>query len=147
MAQTPEGKVKDKLVKLYKENGAWYDRAAMTGMGRNGRPDDLVRRDVDGHFGGIEVKKENVWRVTDVQRVELTRIAAGGGSAMVCNLTNLAMIERWLKKPGARVVVVFGDTHRTRNTVQHHVAYVAGREPVVIKNPGDKPGKEQSITG
>lgn len=141
MAQTPEGKVKDKLVKLYKENNAWYDRAAMNGMGRNGRPDDLVVRPVDGHFGAIEVKKDNVWRVSDLQRVALNKIADTGGSAMVCNLTNLAMVERWLKKPGARVVAVFGNTERSRNTVQHHLAYMNGFEPVVIKNPGDKPGK------
>jgi hypothetical protein len=141
MAQTPEGKVKDKLVKLYKAHGAWYDRAVMNGMGRNGRPDDLVRRGIDGHFGGIEVKKESVWRVSDLQRVQLCEIAAGGGSAIVCNMLNLFMVERWLQKPGCQLVAVFGSTHRTRNTVQHHIAYVPGFAPVVVKNPGDKPGK------
>lgn len=141
MAQTPEGKVKDKLVKLYKESGAWYDRAAMNGMGRNGRPDDLVVRPVDGHFGAIEVKKENVWRVSDLQRVALNKIAETGGSSMVCNLLNLEMVERWLKRPNVRLVAVFGTTERSRNTVQHHLALVPGHEPVVVKNPGDKPGK------
>lgn len=140
MAQTPEGKVKDKLVKLYKAHGAWYDRAAMNGMGRNGRPDDLVRRSPDGHFAGIEVKKENVWRVSDLQRVELSKIAEGGGSAIVCNMLNLSMVERWLQKPGCRLVAVFGEG-RFRNTVQHHLAMIPGHEPVVVKNPGDKPGK------
>lgn len=141
MAITPEGRVKAKLRALYAWHGAWYDRAAMNGMGRNGRPDDLVCRRPDGHHAGIEAKKEKVWIVSALQRVELNKIAAAGGSSMVVNLTNLEMVERWLQRPGTRLVAIFGDTERTQNRCTHHLAYVPGHAPVVVVNPGSKPGK------
>lgn len=130
MASTPEGKVKDKAKALYKQHGAKYDRAAMTGMGQNGRPDDLVLRSPDGHFGGVEFKRDDVWKVTALQRVWLLDCAAKGGSAMVVNLTNLGMLELWLQRPGTRVIAEFdGDT------CVRHWAQVPGHPPFEIKNP------------
>ena len=49
---------------------------------------------------------------------------------MVVNLTNLDMLERWLQRPGSRVVAEFdGDV------CVHHVAYVPGYAPFVINHP------------
>ena len=130
MASTPEGKVKDKAKALYKQHGAKYDRAAMTGMGQNGRPDDLVLRSPDGHFGAVEFKRDDVWKVTALQRVWLLDCAAKGGSAMVVNLTNLGMLELWLQRPGTRVTAEFdGDT------CVRHWAHVPGHPPFEIKTP------------
>ncbi|MNN45182.1 hypothetical protein D3C81_1595030 [compost metagenome] len=130
MAQTPEGKVKDRAKELYKKYGAKYDRAAMTGMGQNGRSDDIVLRSPDGHFGGVEFKRDDVWRVSDLQRLWLLDAAAKGGSAMVVNLTNLGMLERWLQRPGTRIVPEFEG-----NKCVRHWAYVPGHPPFEVKNP------------
>ncbi|WP_055128448.1 hypothetical protein [Pseudomonas mediterranea] len=134
MAQTPEGKVKDKARDLYKKYGAVYDRNAINGMGQNGRPDDLVCRN-DGHFGAIEAKKENVFKVTALQRIWLNKCAAAGGSSMVINLTNLSLLEQWLSMPGWRVTAKFGEG-KQEDTCTHHEATREGWPPVTIKNPG-----------
>jgi hypothetical protein len=130
LASTPEGKVKDKAKALYKKHGAKYDRATATGMGRNGRPDDLITRAPDGHAGAAEMKRDNVWEVSALQRIWLTQHAEAGGSSMVVNLTNLAMLEQWLQRPYTRLVAVFEN-----NRCTHHLAYVPGYAPVVVKNP------------
>lgn len=134
MAQTPEGKVKDKAKDLYKKYGAVYDRNAINGMGQNGRPDDLVCRN-DGHFGAIEAKKENVFEVTALQRIWLNKCAAAGGSSMVVNLTNLDTLEQWLKSAGWKINAVFGEGKK-ENTCLYHVATRDGWPPMTIKNPG-----------
>jgi len=139
MAQTPEGKVKDKARALYKQHGAKYDRAAMTGMGQNGRADDLVCRSPDGHFGGVEFKRDNVFKVSALQRVWLQETERCGGSSMVVNLTNLTMLEQWLKAPGWRVNAVF-----EKDTCVGHVARTPGHEDVFIKNPDAKSGKDRA---
>src|SRR5690606_13657505 len=117
MAQTPEGKVKDKAKLLYRKHGAKYDRSAMTGMGQNGRADDLVCRSPDGHFGGVEYKRDNVFKVSALQRVWLQDAEKSGGSSLVINLTNLPLLEHWLMSPGWRVNARF-----TGERCTHHVA-------------------------
>lgn len=131
MAQTPEGKVKDKAKALYKKHGAKYDRSTMTGMGQNGRADDLVCRSPDGHFGGVEFKRDNVFKVSALQRVWLEDTKRVGGSSMVINLTNLDLLDKWLAMPGWRVNAVF-----EKDTCVGHVASAPGHVPVEIKNPG-----------
>lgn len=140
MASTPEGKVKDKAKLLYKQHGAKYDRAVMTGMGQNGRADDLVCRSPDGHFGGVEFKRDNVWKVSALQRVWLQDTERCGGSSMVVNLTNLDMLGQWLSAPGWRVNAVFND----KDTCTHHVARCHGHPDVEIKNPQLAPGKDRA---
>jgi len=131
MAQTPEGKVKDKAKALYKKHGAKYDRAAMSGMGRNGRPDDLVCRG-DGHFGGVEFKRDNVFKVSPSQRVWLQGAEGVGGSSLVINLTNLDLLENWLLARGIRVNAQFeGDV-----CVGHLLTRIVDGATVYLKNPG-----------
>lgn len=129
-AKTPEGVVKQLAKALYKKHGAEYDRNTVTGMGQNGRADDIVCRAGDGHFGGVEFKAGSKWKVSSLQRIWLTKRAAIGGSAMVVNLTNLGMLERWLQRPGSRVVAEFDGDVCVR-----HVAYVPGYAPFVINHP------------
>jgi Holliday junction resolvase len=54
MASTPEKKVKDKVVKLLKEEGVYYFYASTHGFGRSGIPDIVCC--VNGLFLGIECK-------------------------------------------------------------------------------------------
>ena len=131
MASTPEGKVKEKARKLYRQYGAACFQPAQMGMGSNGTPDQLVCRS-DGHFGGVETKA-GTWRVSALQRIRLEEIATAGGSSMVVRETNLAMLEQWLKSPGWRVNAVLEG-----EVCVGHIATAPGRPPVEIKNPGPK---------
>jgi len=54
MALTPEKKVKNKVVRLLKEHGAYYFFPASYGMGRSGVPDVVCC--LHGCFIGIECK-------------------------------------------------------------------------------------------
>lgn len=121
MAQTPEGKVKTRAKKIYDARGAKYDRAAATGMGTNGRPDDLVRRRPDGHFLGVEAKKEDVFDVTLLQKIWLEDCADGGGSSMVVNMTNLDLLDKVLATPGCRIVAAFEDLEKGARCTGHTV--------------------------
>ena len=123
MAQTPEGKVKDAARKLYAKHGAKYDRAVQNGMGKNGRPDDVVRRAPDGHFIGVEIKKLDVFKVTKLQKIWLEDNAAGGGSSMVLNLTNLGLLEDLLRHPHSRVVAKFEDCKGGALCLGHTIYY------------------------
>ena len=96
---TPEGAVKAAAKKMYAKHGAKYDRSAQTGMGQNGRADDIVCRSPDGHFIGVEAKKLDVFDVTRLQQIWLDEAAAVGGSSMVLNATNLALLEHVLTNP------------------------------------------------
>lgn len=144
MAATPESKVKAKARKLYQAGGHRYIQTVLGLGGRNGTPDQQVCRSPDGHFGDIETKA-GTWRVTDLQRIELSKTAAAGGSSMVINERNLDMLAQWLGAVGWKVNAVFDE----KSNCTHHVAArIDGvGEPQVIKNPGPikKPGKSQSV--
>ena len=97
MAQTPEKKVKDKVVKILKEYGVYYFFPATYGMGRSGVPDIICC--VNGRFLAIECKAGSN-KPTALQQKELKLIADAGGSALVINEENLegvAAIVRILK--------------------------------------------------
>lgn len=97
MAQTPEKKVKDKVVKTLKDNGVYYFFPATYGMGRSGVPDIICC--VNGYFLAIECKAGDN-KPTALQQRELNAIAGAGGSALVVNELNVegvASIIRILK--------------------------------------------------
>jgi Holliday junction resolvase len=72
MAITPEKKVKNKVVALLKERGAYYFFPATYGMGRSGVPDIVAC--YRGRFIGIECKAgKNT--PTELQKRELAAIA------------------------------------------------------------------------
>lgn len=141
MAQTPEGKVKDRAKAHIKTAGGVYDRSAQTGMGQNGRPDDIVWRPGDGAAAGVEYKRDGLFKVSALQRVWLTKLSALGGNTMVINLTNVdSLLPRWLAMPGWRVVARFDDPKKPDLCTGHEVFAPSG-ESHLIKNPGGKPGK------
>ena len=95
MASTPEKKVKDKVVKLLKQHGAYYFFPATYGMGRSGIPDVVCCH--NGAFIGIECKAgKNT--TTMLQDRELAAIEAAGGIALVINEHNLNEVEKLLSE-------------------------------------------------
>ena len=86
MALTPEKKVKNKVVKILKERGAYYFFPASYGMGRSGVPDIVACH--GGRFLGIECKAgKNT--TTMLQDRELAAIEESGGLPLVINEHNL----------------------------------------------------------
>lgn len=93
MAQTPEGKVKAKVIRLIKAHGddAWYCTPATRGMGRSGVPDILMC--LKGVFIAIEVKRDAKHKPTKLQEHELWKIQKSGGWACVIHDDNLLDLE------------------------------------------------------
>jgi Holliday junction resolvase len=94
MASTPEKKVKDKVVKILKDNEVYYFFPATYGMGRSGVPDIIAC--VNGRFLAIECKAGNN-TPTALQQRELKAIADAGGSALVVNELNVDGVQSVVK--------------------------------------------------
>jgi|TARA_R110000851_G_scaffold49835_2_gene119704 Holliday junction resolvase len=93
MAMTPEKKVKNKVVQILKQYGAYYFFPATYGYGRSGVPDVICC--YRGHFIGIECKAgSNV--PTAIQERELQSIEVAGGTALVIHDTNLLALTETL---------------------------------------------------
>jgi Holliday junction resolvase len=82
---TPEAKVKAKVVKTLKERGVYYFYPVTGGFGRSGIPDIICC--VKGKFLAIECKAGKN-KPTPLQEMEMQKIRAAGGVAMVVNETN-----------------------------------------------------------
>ena len=95
MAKTPEGKVKDKVVDVLKEEGIYYFFPATHGYGRSGVPDIVCC--VGGMFLGIECKAGKN-KPTALQVRELEAIRANGGYAIVVNEDNWDMVRPLVRK-------------------------------------------------
>lgn len=99
MAQTPEGKVKDKVRKLLKEYHAWYFLPGNNGFGKSGVPDFVVC--VGGRFVGIECKADATKRPTELQLKAAREIQlAGGDWLLVCDDATLKTLEQTLDHYG-----------------------------------------------
>jgi Holliday junction resolvase len=88
MADTPEKKVKRKVVEVLKQFGAYYFYPVTGGFGASGVPD--IVGCYKGRFLGIEVKadmKKN--KPTALQQKNLREIDAHGGVALVIDANNL----------------------------------------------------------
>jgi len=97
MAMTPEKKVKNKVVSVLKEYGAYYFFPATYGYGRSGVPDIVVCH--QGHFIGIECKAgDNT--TTPLQDRELAAIERAGGAALVVNEDNIEDVAVWCNRKG-----------------------------------------------
>ena len=90
MAATPEKKVKDKVVKLLKQYGAYYFFPATFGMGRSGVPDVVCC--FNGSFLAVECKAGK-GKTTALQDMEIAAIRKSGGTALVINENNLHELE------------------------------------------------------
>ena len=99
MAKTPERAVKDKVVAQLKTLGAYYFYPVTGGYGASGVPDIVAC--LKGRFIGIECKA-NGNKPTALQQMNLDKIAAQGGIALVIDETNVnelkGMIENVLEK-------------------------------------------------
>ena len=94
MALTPEKKVKNKVVGILKQHGAYYFFPATYGYGRSGIPDIVAC--YQGHFIGIECKAGSN-TTTALQDRELALIEKAGGKALIINEDNTDLIEVWCK--------------------------------------------------
>jgi hypothetical protein len=98
MAATPEKLVKTKVVAQLKALGAYYFYPVTGGYGASGVPD--VVGCYKGRFIGIECKA-NGNKPTALQQLNLDKIAAQGGIALVIDETNVnelkGMIENVLE--------------------------------------------------
>jgi hypothetical protein len=95
MSLTPEGKVKDKVKRLFKSMGVYYAMPAIGGYGASGVPDFLVC--LKGKFIGVECKAGK-GKPTALQLKNLAEIDASGGIAVIVNEDNLAQFETTMRK-------------------------------------------------
>ena len=93
MALTPERKVKQQVVALLKEAGAYYFFPSSNGLGRSGIPDIVVC--YRGRFVGIECKAGK-GQTTALQERELKRISEAGGVSLVIREDNINMVSSLL---------------------------------------------------
>ena len=84
--RTPEGKVKDKVVKILKQYGVYYYFPVTGGFGMSGIPDIICCH--NGRFIAIECKAGKN-KTTALQDAHLARIRAAGGVAVVINEENV----------------------------------------------------------
>jgi len=94
MAQTPEGKVKDKIKKILKANNIYFAMPMGTGFGNAGVPDFLCC--FDGKFVAIEAKA-NGGQPTALQLKNMKDIEASGGHSWLVNEVTLEVFELWIK--------------------------------------------------
>lgn len=95
MAQTPEAKVKAKVVGILKDEGAYYFFPATHGYGRSGVPDIVAC--VSGHFFAIECKAGKN-KPTALQVREIENIRKAGGVAIVANEENWELVRDLVRK-------------------------------------------------
>lgn len=95
MAATPEKRVKDKVVGILKDEGAYYFFPATHGYGRSGVPDIVAC--VNGRFLAIECKAGKN-KPTALQVREIESIRKAGGVAVVANEENWEMVRDLVRK-------------------------------------------------
>jgi hypothetical protein len=95
VAQTPEVKVKNKVVAQLKELGAYYFYPVTGGYGSSGVPD--IVGCYEGLFFGIECKAGKN-KPTKLQELNLRQIDTAGGIALVVNEDNVADVAATLKE-------------------------------------------------
>lgn len=95
MARTPEGKIKDAVVKILKKEGVYYFFPATHGMGRSGIPDIVCC--LNGRFMAIECKAGR-GMLTALQAREIENIRSAGGAAAVVNEENIDNVPEWIRR-------------------------------------------------
>jgi hypothetical protein len=96
---TPESLVKKKIHAVLKSRGAYAVNYIGGISANNGTPDILAC--LNGRFIGIEAKAGKN-KPTDLQTLNLKRIDAAGGLALVINEENLPLLEDILDGPHPR---------------------------------------------
>ena len=93
MADTPEVKVKRKVVAQLKALGAYFFYPVTGGYGGSGVPD--IVGCYKGKFFAIECKAGKN-KPTPLQQKNIDTIAAQGGAVWVVNETNMDEVTRWM---------------------------------------------------
>lgn len=96
MAQTPEGRIKDKLDKMLKAEGVYFWPPQSGPFGKAGRPDrEAVIR---GLFMGIECKADRTKKPTRLQAKCLQEIEdAGGKSFLVYDDDTIDIVRQFIR--------------------------------------------------
>jgi Holliday junction resolvase len=94
MADTPERKVKRKVIDILKEAGAYYTMPVASGFGNAGVPDILAC--YRGTFFGIECKA-NGGRPTKLQLSNLAQIKRAGGVALLIDENSIEYLNQYLQ--------------------------------------------------
>ena len=94
MADTPERKVKKKVIDILKKAGAYYTMPVASGFGNAGVPDILVC--YQGTFFGIECKA-NGGKPTKLQLSNLAQIKQAGGVSLLIDEANLELLNQYLQ--------------------------------------------------
>jgi Holliday junction resolvase len=95
MAMTPEKKVKQKVVKILEEAGAYYFYPVSGGYGASGVPDVVAC--FKSKFIGIECKAgKNV--PTALQLKNLAQITKNGGYSLIINEENVEDLSDCIKR-------------------------------------------------
>jgi|DEB0MinimDraft_10_1074344.scaffolds.fasta_scaffold309951_2 Holliday junction resolvase len=105
MSNTPEGKIKRKVVKVLKDHSVWYFFPASNGFGRAGIPDIIAI--VDGLFVGIECKADPTKQPTKLQ-VQCGELItkAGGQWFLVRSAEDCEQLDKHIENMKKRVVSV-----------------------------------------
>lgn len=90
MADTPESKVKKKVIDMLKARNAYYAMPVASGFGNAGVPDILAC--CNGRFVGIECKAKG-GKPTALQLSNLKKIEQAGGVALIINENNMATLS------------------------------------------------------
>lgn len=93
MAQTPERRIKSKVVDQLKQLGAYYFYPVTGGFGSSGVPD--IVGCYRGRFFGIECKA-NGNKPTELQKMNLNKIEEQGGIALVVDEINVDDVKKFL---------------------------------------------------
>jgi hypothetical protein len=101
MAQTPEGKVKDKIKAILKRRNVYYAMPIGTGFGNAGVPDFLCSVPPYGRFLAIEAKA-GTGKTTALQEKHLAEIRNTGAEAIVVNESGYFELEGLLEDMGAK---------------------------------------------
>ena len=102
MASTPEKRVKEKVVRVLKEEGVYYFFPATHGYGRSGVPDIIIC--VNGLFLAIECKA-GTNKPTALQVSEIEAIRRNNGVAVVVNEENWDMVRELIRKLKAATII------------------------------------------
>jgi len=94
---TPEGKIKRKVVEVLKAHSVWYFFPANNGFGKAGIPDIIAI--VNGKFMGVEVKADRTKKPSALQKKcgeEIQR--AGGWWFLVYDEESIGSMEQAMKE-------------------------------------------------
>jgi len=109
---TPEKKVKNNVVKLLKDTGAYYFYPVASGYGSSGVPDIVAC--IHGRFIGIECKA-NGGVPTALQDKNLMDIMANGGIGVIVDETGLHKLKMLLSVGFPQAGVIYDMLEGSKN--------------------------------